>query len=785
MSKQIRKYISIVLLCLFTCNTVIVYKTYTMAVPISMALQQVPRFLMTAGTCVAGLATTVWKSSRSALHTFTQPTVQSHSTTTIKPPAAEVQVNRKTETIVPSVVPDIKAVPCPVTNVETKKASKQATVKTAEHSATIEPAFAAEIQRIAREHKETLALAIPRQPITYSAAIPAKADYTIERVDSDGGVTYCLNGNEAYATFDWSGRQIQEDNARYADIVAAANFHNFHTVLHENSALCDAVTRQLKTALHCFVNMHDPDLMVCIQACCTLRSLKLLGPLSDGFYTTIGDLENLFFHRDGTLCNKGLHSPEQAADSIMRFVDWTDKHIGSAIARDQYISTREYEQLKAECSPNICVSFWKWLTASTGYYCSHTKDHKGKTEEYNKAFSHCIDLCTQFKFDEAKKLSRQYHSGLFKAVIKYYEQVQVDQEKQLHNALYDEHGIIRVAHADPLYKQYERDLQHVSIHDKSAINDNFLVRHQIKTTMQQKWNISDSAPTYVHDALYAIMGNDCSALSDVQALANRVHEIVTIAPAEQQADLIKAFYLPNGVLKEYAQHDPGVQTIKMHSSILGSKSADIRKELNELVGSRIKNNQDTVSIDDAIKSINLKLSENPQHQKPTVTPQGGGWPTPSAPDPEPDKNKKHPHQRGQSTPEKPHPNDQRYWTEEQKAEHAAKKAQGDVIRQNGKKFENKLQKQLGGCSSFRGKSLTDSREFDGAYGNIWYEAKSGNFWNNLIRTNRIGDFKSDMGRGLAIAKANGATYELHSNTPIPQIIKDWLIQQGIKFFEWL
>lgn len=33
-------------------------------------------------------------------------------------------------------------------------------------------------------------------------------------------------------------------------------------------------------------------------------------------------------------------------------------------------------------------------------------------------------------------------------------------------------------------------------------------------------------------------------------------------------------------------------------------------------------------------------------------------------------------------------------------------------------------------------------------------------------------FKSDIGDRLNIAKQNGATYELFSNTPIPQTIKD-------------
>ena len=41
-----------------------------------------------------------------------------------------------------------------------------------------------------------------------------------------------------------------------------------------------------------------------------------------------------------------------------------------------------------------------------------------------------------------------------------------------------------------------------------------------------------------------------------------------------------------------------------------------------------------------------------------------------------------------------------------------------------------------------------------------------------------------MGDRLKIAKEHGATYELHSNTPIPQNVKDFLNKKGIKFFEY-
>lgn len=42
-----------------------------------------------------------------------------------------------------------------------------------------------------------------------------------------------------------------------------------------------------------------------------------------------------------------------------------------------------------------------------------------------------------------------------------------------------------------------------------------------------------------------------------------------------------------------------------------------------------------------------------------------------------------------------------------------------------------------------------------------------------------------MGDRLRIAINNGATYELFSNTPIPQTIKDQLTKKGIPYTEIL
>ncbi len=100
----------------------------------------------------------------------------------------------------------------------------------------------------------------------------------------------------------------------------------------------------------------------------------------------------------------------------------------------------------------------------------------------------------------------------------------------------------------------------------------------------------------------------------------------------------------------------------------------------------------------------------------------------------------------------------------------------------GHDFEDYLTKTFGGEGAFN----VGGREFDGGIGNRWWEAKSGNYWSMLEENpNKLAKFKSDMGDRLRIATENGATYEIFTNTPIPESIKQWLTQKGITFTELL
>jgi hypothetical protein len=100
----------------------------------------------------------------------------------------------------------------------------------------------------------------------------------------------------------------------------------------------------------------------------------------------------------------------------------------------------------------------------------------------------------------------------------------------------------------------------------------------------------------------------------------------------------------------------------------------------------------------------------------------------------------------------------------------------------GHDFEDYLTNKLGGNGSFN----AGGRDFDGGNKGRWWEAKSGEYWDMLMNNSKkLENFKSAMGDRLRIAKENDATYELFSNTSIPESIKVWLRKKGIPFTEIL
>lgn len=101
-------------------------------------------------------------------------------------------------------------------------------------------------------------------------------------------------------------------------------------------------------------------------------------------------------------------------------------------------------------------------------------------------------------------------------------------------------------------------------------------------------------------------------------------------------------------------------------------------------------------------------------------------------------------------------------------------------------FEEHLTKSMNGVGSFKMSNKTGKREFDGALGNVWWEAKSGNYWKMIdVTPSKKSKFTGNMPQCKQIAEDNGATFELFTNSPIPSHWKEWLTSKGIPFTEIL
>ena len=98
-------------------------------------------------------------------------------------------------------------------------------------------------------------------------------------------------------------------------------------------------------------------------------------------------------------------------------------------------------------------------------------------------------------------------------------------------------------------------------------------------------------------------------------------------------------------------------------------------------------------------------------------------------------------------------------------------------------FERWLRAMFGGDPPFS----RSGRQFDGSFpGGRWHEEQSGRFWiDNCQPGPQFDRLKSTTKQQQAIASSNRAQFELHSNSPIPQYVKDWLRSRGIPFFEHL
>ncbi|MFG2775076.1 RHS repeat-associated core domain-containing protein [Streptomyces sp. NPDC048350] len=100
---------------------------------------------------------------------------------------------------------------------------------------------------------------------------------------------------------------------------------------------------------------------------------------------------------------------------------------------------------------------------------------------------------------------------------------------------------------------------------------------------------------------------------------------------------------------------------------------------------------------------------------------------------------------------------------------------------NGGAYEDFLVERLRGKPGFQ----VGGRDFDGSYGKtgggeVWYEAKSGGYWDRVNQHPKdMEKFKSNAGDQRRIANENGVEFRVISNVEIPDNITSWLTKKGI------
>ena len=107
---------------------------------------------------------------------------------------------------------------------------------------------------------------------------------------------------------------------------------------------------------------------------------------------------------------------------------------------------------------------------------------------------------------------------------------------------------------------------------------------------------------------------------------------------------------------------------------------------------------------------------------------------------------------------------------------------GRAAQEYGEKYEAHLVEHLGGGGGFS----EMGRQFDGAFihpktgRGTWYEAKSGDFWENIIKNpKRLNKFLSTEGQKFGIASNKDIDYMVISEKAIPEQITNWLGKKGI------
>lgn len=328
------------------------------------------------------------------------------------------------------------------------------------------------------------------------------------------------------------------------------------------------VYNQYKTAIDWMLATNDTSVMKHVRARLMLPALIFEGNNWEEFYYAAHKIETYLFDHNGALCPlRRINAIPETMHTLMQTVkkSWPTIYEGIDAEQTKYVSDREVDDPWA-----------LWFAPDIVEFSSRII----KNPE-NKLLLRVIDACEQGDLVAANKLLYQAKASQMHNAEILAQQI-IQEAKSL---LCDEYGIHKYAQADPLYKALtirEKEYIGQNSSELTKINESFLLRHSIKTKLAQAWKIPDNAPPAVHEALYALLADNALPLANIPTLIDKLVEVTANYTHPDQQALLHAFFLPNGVLKDFAHYDRA-KTLSLPKSILDVEHLQLRRILNNLL----------------------------------------------------------------------------------------------------------------------------------------------------------------------------------------------------------
>lgn len=348
----------------------------------------------------------------------------------------------------------------------------------------------------------------------------------------------------------------------------------------------ELVEAQTKHTLDCMVKLTSPNLSDRVIALYELSETSIAGIFGEYADSAIQSLLKGYLHSNGDINWEVIKSNNNYSQGIIKsFISKIKPHVN--------IDYKVYKPFLKE-NPghkkyflNMASRTGMWFKENVALSCdTDLKTYMKRHPLYQKRLD-LINACKSYNFEQAKVLVAQSGNdslvqGLYDSLLSEYtakKQLEEQIVAEYNKAIFNEQGFYKACLDNPIFKKLSQSDVLVISQDPirlSEFNKGLLAQLAIKEKLMEAWHISRDASSEVHQALYKIIQNP-AALCTMPEFITTVSQYAKSNPA-----VVDAFFLPNGVLKDFA-HCERARTLPSVPWLVDSKASNILSLLNHLI----------------------------------------------------------------------------------------------------------------------------------------------------------------------------------------------------------